>query len=524
MQDIRRIIQDERARERAEIDAKAKERRNLTRNATLSEKYAERSIERQREKDPKLRPLWEHQKASVEKARDLPFYGLFYAPGCGKTRSLISILSDKYLQHGLMKTLILCPPVVIENFKNEFSMYSDLPGDKVITFKGPMKDRLLKLRKLGSDPFVAITNYEILYNEPLLTEFKRWEPRVLVCDEIHKCKDPKAKRTKELIQLSDFCQFRYGLSGTPILNSLMDLFAQIRIIDGGTTFGRNFFVFRATHFFDANSTRKGTHSYFPNFIPKEGIAAKLYGAIAPFTDLVKKEDVLKFLPPLVKKQWLVELGPEQAKVYAAMKKDFIAFVNSEACTAELAITRALRLQQIVSGFVKFESGEEKPFLECPRLDALTTILQDLGRNKVIIWAVFKRNYLMIKNICGGLGLETCELTGETKDKAAEIAKFQDPNGPTVMVSNQNAGGVGVNLVQAGYMIYYSKNFSLEQDLQSEARNYRGGSEMHSSITRIDLISKGTIDEVILEVLKKKKRMGDEVFNSKSIFKLLREGV
>jgi SNF2 family DNA or RNA helicase len=77
-----------------------------------------------------------------------------------------------------------------------------------------------------------------------------------------------------------------------------------------------------------------------------------------------------------------------------------------------------------------------------------------------------------------------------------------------MIANQASGGIGINLVEASYSVFYSKNFSLEQDIQAEGRNYRGGSEQHAKITRIDLVSPGTIDELVLKALREKQKMSD----------------
>ena len=89
----------------------------------------------------------------------------------------------------------------------------------------------------------------------------------------------------------------------------------------------------------------------------------------------------------------------------------------------------------------------------------------------------------------------------------------------VMIANQGAGGVGVNLVEAGYSIYYSKGFKLEDDLQSEARNYRGGSEIHEKVTRIDLVATGTIDELVTEALENKMQISENILGWKEQMKL-----
>ena len=87
-----------------------------------------------------------------------------------------------------------------------------------------------------------------------------------------------------------------------------------------------------------------------------------------------------------------------------------------------------------------------------------------------------------------------------------------------MIANQSAGGVGINLVEASYSIYYSKGFKLEDDLQSEARNYRGGSEIHTSVTRIDLVTPNSIDELVNEALASKQQISDNILGWKEQMK------
>jgi SNF2 family DNA or RNA helicase len=205
-----------------------------------------------------------------------------------------------------------------------------------------------------------------------------------------------------------------------------------------------------------------------------------------------------------------------------MKKDYVAFLNEQsdkpkAVVAQLAITKALRLQQICSGYVKTDAGEEIPLENTPRLSALNELLEDLTPvHKVIVWCVFKNNYRQVEKVCAALGLSYRSITGEVsnKDKSQQVEDFQNDPGVRVMIANQGAGGVGINLTAASYSIFFSRNFSLEADLQAEARNYRGGSEVHEKVTRIDLVAPDTIDALVLDALARKQKISDEILEWK----------
>lgn len=475
--------------------------------------------------ESKISPLWDHQKQAIGAAKDLPNYALFHEPGCGKSRSVLSILLAKFekdLNYSQTKkfynTLILAPIVILEQWKREWEKYSDINPNYilVLTGTGQKKNRAVSEARnyinLGQSRII-ISNYEALYNHGLYDFFLSFA-QVLVCDESSRLKCPKAKRTKLVTAISDQCRHRYLLSGTPVLNSQLDIFSQFRILDGGVTFGKNFFAFRAKYFHDKNAGWKGGQNYFPDWRPKESANAEIRELIRPISSRVTKEECMD-LPPLVREEIFVELTPPQRKTYNEMKETLITFLNDKACVAQMALTKCIRLQQMVSGFMKFDDGSERSFQDFAKLTALKDLLEDIAPyHKVIIWCIYKRNYEDIRKVCAELGLGYAELHGEVLDKDEQVQRFQTDITTRVMIANPAAGGLGVNLTSASYSIFYSRSFSLEADLQSESRNHRGGSKEagHSKITRIDLIAKDTIDNDITFALKNKLATASEILD------------
>lgn len=466
----------------------------------------------------KVKP-WKHQLEAIERAVKLPGFAFFFDVGAGKTGACINTLRGKYNQYGyFLKTLILGPPIVLENWRREFLLHSNIRDEDIVILDGSQINRVGKLLTKTdnlSTPKILITNYESLIMEDLFTEIFRYQPDVLVLDESHKVKDVKAKRTKRAIKLSDFARYRFLLSGTPVLNDLMDLWSQYRILDRGSTFGRNFYEFRATYFYDA---MKGKNRGFSKWVLREGADERIKLRIGPTSMSVKKEDCLD-LPPLVKKTIEVGMTPKQARVYNEMRQDFITFVEDKACVAELAVTKALRLQQIVSGFVpvRVGGGEQSniKIKDNPRIQALKELLEEITPgHKVLVWAVFKENYTDIRELLTKMKLKFVEVHGEVSasKKQEHVDQFNTDEETRVFLGHPGSGGIGINLVAASYSIFYSRSFSLEYDIQAEARNYRGGSERHSKITRIDLVTPKTIDEQILKVLASKQQIGNKVLH------------
>lgn len=461
--------------------------------------------------------LWAHQKQAIEKFKDRPWAALYMDPGVGKTRTAIELMRHRYTVAGtILPTLILCPPVVIENWRQEILKFSKIPPTRVHKLVGTGKQRTEILVDNRTIPSIFIGNYEALTMKGLFDELYNTQFDILICDESHRIKNPDAKRTKACIQLADRAKYRFVLSGTPVLRNLMDVWSQFRVLDGGDAFGKNFFVFRSQYFYNKNAHLP--HVNFPDWRIRPNAECLISDMMKEKSMSVKKEECLD-LPPLVKKKIYVDMGVEQKKAYNEMKKDFITYINSEASTADLAITKALRLQQIVSGYAKIEAnimnteGSVHRFKDIPRIEALGELLEDLAPNhKVIVWACFKENYAMIREVCDTLGLEYIELHGEISQKKRDesIERFRKEENVRVVIGNQGAAGLGINLVEAAYSIYFSRNFSLEQDIQSEARNFRGGSEMHEKVTRIDIVCPGTIDEEVLEALANKQAIGEQV--------------
>jgi SNF2 family DNA or RNA helicase len=472
-----------------------------------------------------MKALWQHQVDAIRKAEKVRDLALFFEQGTGKTRTTIEILRRRYHANGrLLKTLIICPPIVCENWKREFALYSKVNQKDIVVLRGPQTKRVENFLK-HTDNLLAdkifVTNYESMQMDSLAELMYKWKPEILVCDESQRIKNFASKRAKRLAPFADITQHNYILTGTPILNSTMDIFMQFRILDRGETFGKNYFVFRSQYFMDSNEKWKDKPNHFPKYEMRMDMYDILQSKIKPKSLRVLKKDCLD-LPPLIRQTIQVEMSKQQAKAYGEMKNDFIAFIESstgkpQAVVAQLAITKALRMQQIVSGYASTETGEIVRF-ENPRLDALTELLEDITpEHKVIVWCTFKENYRMIAEVCAKLKIKFCSITGDNiKTRDAEMDTFRSNPEYRVMIANQAAGSVGINLVEASYMIYFSKSFKLEDDLQSEARNYRGGSEMHDKVTRIDLVATGTIDELINEALEKKQNIADKVLTWRNI--------
>lgn len=472
--------------------------------------------------------LWDHQKACIERNKELDYFALFFEMGTGKTLTTIKIIEQKFEKEGrYLRTLVLCPLVMINTWKREFDKYSTIRRDQVITLEGTTGERMATY--MGEKyPSVFITNYDgLVYSGGFYNSILENPPEVVVIDESQKIANPKAKRTKRCTEIGNLAKYRYILSGTPVLNSALNLFSQFLFLDKGRTFGKSFWIFRAQYFDDMNRARAGTQNYFPQWEIRPGKAEEIKRLIEPISMRVKKSDALD-LPELVRITQYVELSDEQKKAYKEMKRDLITMFKDAACTASIALTKTLRLQQIVSGFLKMEDGAIVRFDNSPRLSALRELLEDLTPNyKVIVWCVWSPDYEAIRKLCSKeeLNIKYAEVTGEINNKDEQVQLFQNDESVRIIICHTGAGGAGISLTRAAYSIGYSRNFSYEQDAQALARNHRSGSEQHEKITRIDLVAKGCVDEIALDAVKMKAENSEQLLpGSQELLKRIKESL
>lgn len=445
---------------------------------------------------------------------------------CGKTGTAILNYRNWCRKEGrLLRCLIVAPSVVLHNWKDEFKLFSLIDQDKIIALtRGTGKtkaDTIYDNVIPVIDGMIVNVNYEALLSEDLFRAIETWNPEVIIFDEVHYVKNATAKRSKLCTRLAEKALYRLGLTGTPILRNSLDMYGIFRTVDIGKTFGTNLYIFQNKYLIDRNARNPNIKfpSWVDNPVNYKELNEKIYAK-----SLRKLKSECLDLPDLIKIIRHVEWGKKQKKAYDDLKKDFLAFVEARSLsgepasvTANLAITKALRMLQVASGFVMTDDGVVHEFDEIPRLDLVEELLTEIvieGGNKCILWCSYKHNYKMLQKICEKLKINYCFITGEqntTEKRKSELAFQNDPN-MKVIIANRGAGGVGINLTAASYSIVYSRNFSLAEELQSEARNHRGGSERHEKIIKIDLVIKDSIEESQIKALASKNQISTDILD------------
>jgi SNF2 family DNA or RNA helicase len=324
---------------------------------------------------------------------------------------------------------------------------------------------------------------------------------LLAIDESTAIKSVKASRTKSLLKMSHLAKYRRILTGFPVTQSPLDLWSQCRFMGKNLLgdCGDNFFQFQYRYAI-MNRRNVGAHSF--NQIVGYRNLDELSGLLKNFSSRIMKDDCLD-LPSKIYVQRNVVMSSDQERIYTDLKKYALAHIeDAEFMTATNVMTQLLRMQQVLSGHTKSDSGE---IIEVKdnRLDELMGCLEE-SDGKVIIWSRFRYD---IKRITAALIKKygpgsTVTYFGDTSDddRVAAIERFQNGDA-RFFIGNPQTGGYGITLTAATTVIYYANSFDLAVRMQSEDRAHRIGQTKH--VTYIDLIAEGTIDEQIVKSLRAK---------------------
>jgi SNF2 family DNA or RNA helicase len=482
-----------------------------------------------------------HQAKAFELSADRESFALFMEMGTGKTKIAIDTAAHLYSNGRIDAVVVLAPNGVHRNWVlNEIPLHCpDHTQPKAMYYTAQPKaaerkawDELHQHQGLRFFCF----NIESASNkkgQEAIRKLVSYLRVLLVVDESHRIKTPGAKRTKFLLGISRHAEYRRILTGTPLTQSPLDFYAQLKFLDPTITGFTTFTGFR-NHFavVERRRTNNNRRGYYDHVVEYKNIDELEY-MVAPHCFHVRKAECLD-LPAKVYEKVYVELTPRQRALYEQLLQDSVAvlsntpidvpeelqhmdnsalllFYADQKVTAGNALTKILRLQQIVCGQVPHDKGEEVEELPSNRLKTLLDVLEDV-QGKTIIWARFRSD---LQNIAQSLREQygdeaVVEYHGgiSNDDRVQSIHAFQHGEA-RFFVSQQHSGGVGLTLTAATTVIYYSNDYSLEARLQSEDRAHRIG--QRHTVTYIDLVAQGTIDEGILDALAEKRRMA-EAFN------------
>ncbi len=456
-----------------------------------------------------------HQLTALEKSWNKENFAYFMEMGTGKTKVLIDNLAMLYDKGKIDGALIVAPKGVVKTWYEQ-ELPTHLPDhiENVSVLWQPnitkgQQEKLESLFEIETALHILVMNVEALSTDKgvkFATKFINSHKAMMAIDESTTIKTPTAKRTKNIIGIGHNAKYKRIMTGSPITKNPLDLYTQCEFLDPWLLDFSSYYAFRNRY---AEMKTMHVHGRSIQVVDKFQNLGELSDTVKQFSYRVLKEDCLD-LPPKVFIKRHVTLTPEQKKVYEQMKKAAIAVLNGKVTTTMTVLTQLMRLHQITCGYVAADDGTTQQ-VESNRLNELMSVLEDTD-GKVIIWANYQMSVSEImqaltKKYGANSFVHYYGLTPQ-EDRQDYIRKFQNDPECRFIIGTPQTGGYGITLTQANTVIYYSNGYDLEKRLQSEDRAHRIGQK--KTVTYIDLIAEDTIDEKIVEALRKKINIASEV--------------
>ena len=448
---------------------------------------------------------------------------IFVTGNSGKTKVIIDNMTYLKQRGAITAAIVLAPKGVYRNWSTQ-EIPKHMPDEvnpKVLVWKadasaGYKKKLLEDIESYnGSDFPIMVFNIESLLSAngmaTLKAFLKKHRGTVMgIIDESTCIKNHKAKRTKAALEIGSKCRVRRIATGSPITNSPLDLYSQFAFLDKQIIGCGSFYAFRNIFAeIERITTRQGQS--FDKILKYKNLPL-LAKRIADFSFRVTKKECLD-LPEKVYVTRDVELTPEQKRLYKEMKNLSFAMLDDEIMSVQVALTKILRLHQILCGSYTTDDGEIKK-IPNNRIEALSEVLDETS-GKVIIWANYLQNIEDIKQLLTEkYGAESFVVyTGATgnDDRVEAIKLFQNANSPVrFFLGNVQTAGRGITLTAASTVIYFSNNYSLEMRQQSEDRAHRVGQT--NNVTYVDLVVRDSLDEKIIQALLAKRNIANEILH------------
>ena len=456
-----------------------------------------------------------HQLTALEKSWNRENYAYFMEMGTGKTKVLIDNASMLYDKGKIDSLLIIAPKGVVGTWYNQ-ELPTHLPNhienvtvlwQANITKK--QQEKLETLFEIETAFHILIMNVEALSTSKgvdFATKFLNSHRTMMAIDESTTIKNPKAKRTKNIMQLANLARYRRVMTGSPVTKNPLDLFTQCYFLDPYLLGHESYYSFRTRYAIMKTANIAGRQIQLVSGFKNLG---ELSDKLKPFSYRVLKEDCLD-LPDKIYMKRNINLTPEQLKVYNQMKKEALATLNGKITSTVNALTQLMRLQQITCGHFTADDGSTQS-IKNNRITELMDVLEEI-EGKAIIWAHYQYDITnIIKEVVKVHGpgsiVDYYGLTPQD-ERQGNIKKFQDDPKCRFIVGTPATGGYGITLTAANTVIYYSNGYDLEKRLQSEDRAHRIGQK--KSVTYVDLICDETVDEKIVKSLRKKINIASEV--------------
>lgn len=459
---------------------------------------------------------WEHQLSALKYLIARKQAALYTDMGTGKTKIMIDLIINRDYKN---LVIIVCTNRGCDVWQEQFKLHSDISPKSVLNLSGmPTAKKVLTLDtalfksglRPAEEPLIAVVNYEGIWRKQFANYLMRSKVKIdcIICDESHRIKSPASKCSRFLATLERKTQDRYLVTGTPLAENPMDVYAQYRFLDP-SIFGTSYTAFKERY--QNIDVKRSMAVGFP-VLDKKTPYINLDELQEKVFSVAFKMDATFTLPKQNDRTRAFCISKKATQVYEKMCKEGVITCGDWFCEAENALVAMTRKKQIVSGFVSAvnDTMEKKVFkLDNTRRDILVDILQSLDPTEpVVIFAQYTHDLKEIRRACALCGRGYSELSGLN-----DTEKDWQKGKTTVLGVQFSKGSESADFTRARYTIYYTMTNRLSLYLQSKKRTHRPGQTR--PVYYIHLVAntyegKSTIDGIIMEAVMLKKDIVDYV--------------
>jgi len=410
----------------------------------------------------------------------------FIGMGVGKTAAVLSRLSEMFLDGESSAALIIAPMRVANlTWPSECRDWDQFQWMRLANLRTESGQRAF----LNGKAHIYTINYESIPLLVKLVERRRGTIPydTVVFDELTKAKNPGSKRINLFRRKVPRAERHIGLTGTPMPNSWMDLFAQVRLIDGGERLGTNFTQFKREYFY-------GSENHFAPWKPKRGTAELLEKKISDITVTLKSSDWLD-IPDTVFEDVEITFPTELQERYKKLERELVIELRQDVTlNVPSAATLVTKLLQFTSGHMYDDVRDVHPIHNL-KFDALRKIAKD-EKQPLLVACIFQHEQDRIRK-----QFPHARFFADAKNPTSQKQMLDDWNAGKIqmLVAHPASVGHGLNLQRgSSVMVWLSLTYSRELYEQMIARLARRGQENIIKVYR--LMVPGTVDDAVAEAL------------------------
>lgn len=414
--------------------------------------------------------------------------GLFLDMGLGKTViTLDAINTLRYDRWAVQRVLIIAPKKVAEGtWTKEAQKWEHLRHLRISAVLGSQQKRL---RALATPADIYVINRD---NVAWLVDYFKnaWPFDMVVLDESSSFKNSQSKRFKALKLVRSRINRLVELTGTPASNGLIDLWAQIYLLDGGARLGRTLGQYRE-RFFDPD---KRSRTQIFSYTPKDGSMEYIQQAIGDICVSMKAEDYLN-LPDRMFDNVPVVLDDKARKAYRQLERDLLLELDEGQITAASAGVLTGKLLQLCNGAV-YDSEKRPLAIHNCKVEAFLEVLEQLNGQHCLVFYNFQHDRDRLLAALEPLGLRVRVYQSAADEDAWNAGEVD------VLLAHPASCAYGLNLQNGGHhIVWFGLTWSLEQYEQANKRLHRQG-QRHPVIVH-HLVVQGGMDEDVIESLRAK---------------------